>query len=183
MENKDLPKKLKKKLPKEPPSGESREKKLKPKGECPGDGHGSSPAPLPLASVLAGTRGWLVSHLHCCPGRLRGGCGAIAPSSCNLPPAQPFPLPPPCHLPVLITAHPHPTVRPLIGSCIPLGDRSDPDSKAKSAKSTKKEPMSVFQVNGEKKKSKKKGMGRVRGWQPVPTAPWHHPEPTAPGAM
>uniref|UniRef100_A0A8B9NAT0 Tubby-like protein n=1 Tax=Accipiter nisus TaxID=211598 RepID=A0A8B9NAT0_9AVES len=25
-------------------------------------------------------------------------------------------------------------------------------------------------------------MGRVRGWQPVPTAPWHHPEPTAPAA-
>lgn len=33
VENKDPPKKLKKKLPKEAASGESREKKLKPKGE------------------------------------------------------------------------------------------------------------------------------------------------------
>ncbi|XP_072774880.1 tubby-related protein 1 [Taeniopygia guttata] len=34
-------------------------------------------------------------------------------------------------------------------------DKSDPDSKAKSAKSTKKEPMSVFQVKKEKKNKKK----------------------------
>ncbi|XP_023797999.1 tubby-related protein 1 isoform X1 [Cyanistes caeruleus] len=34
-------------------------------------------------------------------------------------------------------------------------DKSDPDSKAKSAKSTKKEPMSVFQVKKEKKSKKK----------------------------
>ncbi|XP_075632212.1 tubby-related protein 1 isoform X1 [Balearica regulorum gibbericeps] len=67
VENKDPPKKLKKKLSKEPPSGESREKKLKPKG-----------------------------------------------------------------------------------------DKSDHDSKAKSAKNTKKEPMSMFQVNGEKKEKKSK---------------------------
>ncbi|XP_010114577.1 PREDICTED: tubby-related protein 1-like, partial [Chlamydotis macqueenii] len=39
-------------------------------------------------------------------------------------------------------------------------DKSNPDGKTKSAKSTKKEPMSMFQVNGEKKekKSKKKSM-------------------------
>ncbi|XP_021233040.1 tubby-related protein 1 isoform X2 [Numida meleagris] len=36
------------------------------------------------------------------------------------------------------------------------GDKSDANNKAKSTKSTKKEPTSVFQVNGEKKKSKKK---------------------------
>lgn len=42
----------------------------------------------------------------------------------------------------------------------------------------------MFQVNGEKKekKSKKKGMGRVRGWQPVPlphgiTLSRQHPVP------
>lgn len=42
----------------------------------------------------------------------------------------------------------------------PPGDKSNADSKAKSTKSTKKEPTSMFQVNGEKKekKSKKKGM-------------------------
>lgn len=42
----------------------------------------------------------------------------------------------------------------------PPGDKSDADSKAKSTKSAKKEPISVFHVNGEKKekKSKKKGM-------------------------
>uniref|UniRef100_A0A8C4V2M0 Tubby-like protein n=2 Tax=Telluraves TaxID=3073808 RepID=A0A8C4V2M0_FALTI len=67
VENKDPPKKLKKKVPKDPPSGEGREKKLKPKG-----------------------------------------------------------------------------------------DKSDPDGKAKSAKSTKKEQMSMFQVNGEKKEKKSK---------------------------
>ncbi|XP_050183116.1 tubby-related protein 1 isoform X4 [Myiozetetes cayanensis] len=66
VENKDPPKKLKKKLPKDPSSGDSREKKLKPKG-----------------------------------------------------------------------------------------DKSDPDSKAKSAKSTKKEQMSMFQVKKEKKTKKK----------------------------
>ncbi|KAM4759826.1 tubby-related protein 1 [Cyanocitta cristata] len=37
----------------------------------------------------------------------------------------------------------------------PKEDKSDPDSKAKSAKSTKKEPMSVFQVKKEKKSKKK----------------------------
>ncbi|XP_071624536.1 tubby-related protein 1 isoform X2 [Heliangelus exortis] len=36
------------------------------------------------------------------------------------------------------------------------GDKSNPESKAKAAKSTKKEPMSVFQVNGEKKEKKSK---------------------------
>ncbi|XP_053943891.1 tubby-related protein 1 [Cuculus canorus] len=42
----------------------------------------------------------------------------------------------------------------------PKGDKGDPTSKAKSAKSTKKESMSMFQVNGEKKekKSKKKAI-------------------------
>ncbi|KAM6191920.1 tubby-related protein 1 [Sarcoramphus papa] len=72
------------------------------------------------------------------------------------PKAQSFPLPPPCHLPVPITARPCPSVRPLISSSVPPGDKSDPDSKAKSAKSTKKEPMSMFQVNGEKKEKKSK---------------------------
>ncbi|KFW62821.1 Tubby-related protein 1, partial [Pygoscelis adeliae] len=38
----------------------------------------------------------------------------------------------------------------------PKGDKSNPDGKAKSAKSTKKEPMSMFQVNGEKKEKKSK---------------------------
>lgn len=51
MENKDPPKKLNKKLPKEPPSGESREKKLKPKGECPGDTYGLSLTPMPHAGL------------------------------------------------------------------------------------------------------------------------------------
>ncbi|XP_041869436.1 tubby-related protein 1 isoform X2 [Corvus kubaryi] len=37
----------------------------------------------------------------------------------------------------------------------PKEDKSDPDSKTKSAKSTKKEPMSVFQVKKEKKNKKK----------------------------
>ncbi|XP_032936130.1 tubby-related protein 1 [Catharus ustulatus] len=37
----------------------------------------------------------------------------------------------------------------------PKEDKSDPESKAKSAKSTKKEPMSVFQVKKEKKNKKK----------------------------
>ncbi|XP_038018559.1 tubby-related protein 1 isoform X2 [Motacilla alba alba] len=37
----------------------------------------------------------------------------------------------------------------------PKEDKSDPDSKAKSAKSTKKEPMSMFQVKKEKKSKKK----------------------------
>ncbi|OWK53792.1 Tubby-related protein 1 [Lonchura striata] len=41
------------------------------------------------------------------------------------------------------------------GSKKPQEDKSDPDSKAKSAKSTKKEPMSVFQVKKEKKNKKK----------------------------
>ncbi|KAM6114400.1 LOW QUALITY PROTEIN: tubby-related protein 1 [Phoenicopterus ruber ruber] len=104
--NKDPPKKVKKKLPKEPPSGESREKKLKAK-----------------------------AHL--------------------------FPLPPPCHLPVPsppvpVTSCPPPPVQPLIGSSVLPGDKSDPDGKAKSAKSTKKETMSMFQVNGEKKEKKSK---------------------------
>ncbi|KAM9217270.1 tubby-related protein 1 [Leptosomus discolor] len=100
VENKDPPKKLKKKLPL---SGESREKKLKPKG-------GST---LPAAPTL----------------------------------------PPPCpHVP----SCPCPPIRPLIGSSVLPGDKSDPEGKAKSAKSTKKEPMSVFQVNGEKKEKKSK---------------------------
>ncbi|KAM6040746.1 tubby-related protein 1 [Theristicus caerulescens] len=72
------------------------------------------------------------------------------------PKTQVFPLPPHCHLPVPIIAHPLPPVWPLISSSIPPGDKSDPDSKAKSAKSTKKEPMSMFQVNGEKKEKKSK---------------------------
>ncbi|XP_074420367.1 tubby-related protein 1 [Larus michahellis] len=38
----------------------------------------------------------------------------------------------------------------------PKGDKSDPDGKAKPAKSTKKESMSMFQVNGEKKEKKSK---------------------------
>uniref|UniRef100_A0A8C3NYE1 Tubby-like protein n=1 Tax=Cyanoderma ruficeps TaxID=181631 RepID=A0A8C3NYE1_9PASS len=37
----------------------------------------------------------------------------------------------------------------------PKEDKSDPESKAKSAKSTKKEPMSMFQVKKEKKSKKK----------------------------
>lgn len=103
MENKDPPKKVKKKLPKEPPSGESREKKLKPKGECPGNGQGSSPAPLPLASVLAGTRGRPTSHPHHCPGRLGGLWGnrplpMLNLSRCphpatSLSPSPPIPIP------------------------------------------------------------------------------------------
>ncbi|KAM9255412.1 LOW QUALITY PROTEIN: tubby-related protein 1 [Cariama cristata] len=100
VENKD-PQKLKKKLPKEPPLGESREKKLKPKGD--------------------------------------------------------LPLPPPCHLPVPITPSPSPSpLSPFISSSVPPGDKSDLDGKAKSAKSTKKEPMSMFQVNGDKKEKKSK---------------------------
>ncbi|OXB53760.1 hypothetical protein ASZ78_012042 [Callipepla squamata] len=54
-----------------------------------------------------------------------------------------------------------PTKEPPAGEKKPKakGDKSDADSKAKSSKSAKKEPTSVFQVNGEKeKKSKKKGM-------------------------
>ena len=100
VENKDPPKKLKKKLPKELPSGESREKKLKPKGECPGDGDGLSLAPLPLPSVLAGMRGPPASRPHCCPGRLRGLQGnrplpvqsppsSILPAAPTLPPLCP----------------------------------------------------------------------------------------------
>ncbi|KAM6044297.1 tubby-related protein 1 [Chlamydotis macqueenii] len=72
------------------------------------------------------------------------------------PKAQPFPLPPPCCLPVPVTSHPCPPVWPLISSSVPAGDKSNPDGKTKSAKSTKKEPMSMFQVNGEKKEKKSK---------------------------
>lgn len=52
-------------------------------------------------------------------------------------------------------------MQPLIIPSVPPGEKNDADGKAKSAKSTKKEPMSMFQVNGERKekKSKKKGMG------------------------
>lgn len=86
VENKDPPKKLKKKLPKEPPSGESREKKLKPKGKCLGEGDGLSPAPLSLASVLAGMKGPPAPRPHCCPrrlGGLQGNCPLpITPSCC-----------------------------------------------------------------------------------------------------
>ncbi|NXA30021.1 TULP1 protein, partial [Ibidorhyncha struthersii] len=67
--------------------------------------------------------------------------------------AHPFLLPPPRHLPVPCLC---PSVWPLIGSSVPPGDKSDPDGKAKSAKSTKKESMSMFQVNGEKKEKKSK---------------------------
>lgn len=151
VESKDPPKKLKKKLPKEPPSGESREKKLKPKGECPGDGEGLYPEPCPLASILAGTRGPPASRPHRVLGG-SGGCGAIASS--QLDPSR-------CPHPATSLFHHHPSLSPSPCSSIPPGDKSEPDGKAKSAKSTKKEPMSMFQVNGEKKekKSKKKGMG------------------------
>lgn len=54
VENKDPPKKLKKKLPKEAASGESREKKLKPRGECPGDKDDLSLLPSPLSPSLLG---------------------------------------------------------------------------------------------------------------------------------
>lgn len=80
----------------------------------------------------------------------------------QLPPPQISPqLNPSCHIPVPITACTCPPVWPLIGFSVPPGDKGEPDSKAKSAKSTKKEPMSMFQVNGEKKekKNKKKGTG------------------------
>ncbi|KAM6398969.1 LOW QUALITY PROTEIN: tubby-related protein 1 [Rhynochetos jubatus] len=70
-----------------------------------------------------------------------------------LPLQCPFLLPPPCHLPVPITL---PPVRLPICSRVPPGDKSDPDGKAKPAKGTKKEPMTVFQVNGEKKEKKSK---------------------------
>lgn len=95
------------------------------------------------------------------PGALEGS-GAITPPcaiSHQLLPSHCPILPPPCHHP----SRPRPG-SPLwlpLSSPVPPGDRSDPEGKAKSAKSTKKEPMSMFQVNGEKKekKSKKKGMG------------------------
>lgn len=86
-----------------------------------------------------------------------GGCRAIAPPHAiplsSALPAAPI-LSPLCphHCPF-----PSPVWR-VISCSVPAEDKSDPDSKAKSAKSTKKEPMSVFQVKKEKK-SKKKGMG------------------------
>lgn len=104
MENKNPPKRLKKKLPKEPLSGGG-EKKLKAKGECPGDRDGLSPALLPLASVLAAEGKCLAPH--CCPGRLRG-LQSHRPSPCNPPSAQPFLLLRSCHILVPITAHSHP---------------------------------------------------------------------------
>lgn len=150
MENKNPPKKLKKKLPKEPLSGGG-EKKLKAKGEC--------PALLPLASVPAGGGKCLAPRPCHCPGRLRG-LQSHCPSPCDPPLAQPFLLLRSCHLLVPIT-YPFPSpVWLVISSSVPAEDKSDPESKAKSAKSTKKEPMSVFQVKKEKK-SKKKGMGRA----------------------
>lgn len=172
VENKDPPKKLKKKLPKDPPSGESREKKPKPKGECPGDRDSSSGALLSLASILAGTRGQPASCPHCCPGGLRGNHPPRLPA---VSPLLAAPLPLPC--PLLSPS--------LIGPSVLPGDKSDPDGKAKPAKSTKKESMSMFQVNGEKKekKSKKKGTGRGCGGVAAgPTAPRHHPKPAVPGA-
>ncbi|KAM3658784.1 LOW QUALITY PROTEIN: tubby-related protein 1 [Ammospiza maritima maritima] len=60
-------------------------------------------------------------------------------------------LSPPCP----ITARSHPPGWLLISSSVPAEDKSDPDSKAKSTKGTKKEPMSVFQVKKEKKGKKK----------------------------
>lgn len=68
----------------------------------------------------------------------------LSPFCCSLSPLVPITA----HLPVWL----------VISSPVPAEDKSDPESKAKSAKSTKKEPMSVFQVKKEKK-SKKKGMG------------------------
>ncbi|KAM6311188.1 tubby-related protein 1 [Podargus strigoides] len=66
-----------------------------------------------------------------------------------------LPVPPPLVTP---SCCPHlcPPPWPLIGSSIPPGDKSDPDGKAKSAKSTKKESLSMFQVNGDKKEKKSK---------------------------
>lgn len=109
MENKDPPKKLKKKLPKEAPSGESREKKLKPKGKCLGEGDGLNPAPLSLVSVLAGMKGPPVPHPHHCPrrlGGLQGNCplpippppNSHLPAAPTLPPPYPLSLPMPAHL-------------------------------------------------------------------------------------
>lgn len=94
VENKDPPKKLKKKLPKEPPSGESREKKLKPKGKCLGEGDGLSPAPLSLASVLAGIEGTTCAPSPLLSREAQGAAGQL-PTPYNT-----FLLPPPCHLPV-----------------------------------------------------------------------------------
>lgn len=87
MENKNPPKKLKKKLPKEPLSGGG-EKKLKAKGECPGDRDGSSPALPTLASVLAGGGKCLAPCPRRCPGRLRG-LQSHCPSPCNPPQLSP----------------------------------------------------------------------------------------------
>ncbi|KAM4885093.1 LOW QUALITY PROTEIN: tubby-related protein 1 [Sylvia borin] len=56
---------------------------------------------------------------------------------------------------VPITAHSHPPAWLVISSSVPAEDKSDPESKTKSAKSTKKEPMSMFQVKKEKKSKKK----------------------------
>ncbi|KAM6237259.1 LOW QUALITY PROTEIN: tubby-related protein 1 [Porphyrio hochstetteri] len=63
------------------------------------------------------------------------------------PKAHSFLLSPPCHLPTPV---------PLSCPCVLPGDKSEPDGKAKPAKGTKKEQMSMFQVNGEKKEKKSK---------------------------
>lgn len=94
------------------------------------------------------------------PWSLRGLWGNHT-SLCDLLPASPFPL---LHVATSLSPSPPCSGSPLwlhLSSSVPPGDRNNPEGKAKSAKSTKKEPMSMFQVNGEKKekKSKKKGMG------------------------
>lgn len=158
MENKNPPKKLKKKLPKEPLSGGG-EKKMKTKGECPGDRDGLSPARPPLGSVLAGPR---EAPRTPSLSRAAQGLQSHRPLPRQSPPrsalSAALTLSPPCprHCPF-----PSPGWL-LTSSSVPAEDKSDPDSKAKSAKSTKKEPMSVFQVKKEKK-NKKKGTGRAGG--------------------
>lgn len=112
MENKNPPKKLKKKVPKEPLSGGG-EKKLKAKGECPGDRDGLSPA---LGSVLAGTRE--------VPSLSREAQGAAEPSP---PPRAISPqLSPSC------CSNPVPSLSPSLPTPIPMaGCSSAPLSQQK----------------------------------------------------
>ena len=184
VENKDPPKKLKKKLLKEPPSGESREKKLKPKGGCPGDRGVSSPAPLPLASALAGMRGLPVSHPHLCPGR-RGGLRSNYPLPMQSPPSSTLPtaptLPPPCphHRP---SRSPCPATHRLLH---PARRQERPGRQSQTCQ--KHQEGADVHVPGERgeegEEKQEERYGASGGVAVSSTAPQHHPEPMAPGAV